>query len=176
MEIWTLEEEAARLKARFNGVNRSAFARENNIKNGHAMIFQHINGARPISRDFALIYAKGFKVPLSEISPRLALEAQEVNNLGAQIELDQKLSTLQDATLQVIKLMESTDDLGRRKAWVAVEEIVNSRKKEQSAQEISGFTKEDFLNEAKKIFHAEIESANEKSSDPSLVHQSPKKH
>lgn len=77
MKILTIEEEAEKLKARFEGVNRAAFAREQRLKGGQAMIYQHINAMRPISLDAALVYAKGFNCPLEEISPRLAKEAMD---------------------------------------------------------------------------------------------------
>jgi hypothetical protein len=77
MKIWTTEEEAERLKARFSKVNRAAFARDHNLKGNQAMIYQHITGRRPISLEAALIYAKGFGCNLEEISPRLALEVTD---------------------------------------------------------------------------------------------------
>lgn len=79
MKIWTTEEEAAKLKARFEGVNRAAFAREYGIKGGQASVYQHINGIRPISLDAAKAYAQGFKVSLAEISPRLAKEVADAS-------------------------------------------------------------------------------------------------
>lgn len=71
-----MEQEAAALRARFDGVNRAAFARQHNLKGGQALIYQHINALRPISLDAAKVYAKGFGVGLEEISPRLALEVR----------------------------------------------------------------------------------------------------
>jgi len=82
MNIWTTEEEAHRLKARFEKINRAKFAREQNLRGGQAMIYQHINGLRPISMEAALIYAKGLGVTLAEISPRLA---QELNSAVKQV-------------------------------------------------------------------------------------------
>ena len=41
MRIWTIEEEAAALRERFQGVNRAAFARDHEVKGGQAMIYQH---------------------------------------------------------------------------------------------------------------------------------------
>ncbi|HSV48342.1 MAG TPA: S24 family peptidase [Ramlibacter sp.] len=61
------------MKLRFKSVpNRAAFAAEHKVPGGAAMIYQHITGRRPISLESARAYANGFKVPLSEISPRLA--------------------------------------------------------------------------------------------------------
>lgn len=79
MKIWTLEQEAENLKARFQGVTRAAFAREHKLKGGQAMIYQHINAMRPIGLDAALVYAKGFGCHLEEISPRLAKEVMEAS-------------------------------------------------------------------------------------------------
>jgi hypothetical protein len=75
MENLIMEQEAAQLAARFRGVNRAAFARDHALKGGQSIIYQHINGLRPISLDAALVYAKAFGCGLEEISPRLAAEA-----------------------------------------------------------------------------------------------------
>ena len=72
-----IEAEASALKKRFQGVNRSKFARDFSVPGGQAMIYQHINAIKPISLEAGLAYAKGFKVPLSEISERLAKSAQK---------------------------------------------------------------------------------------------------
>lgn len=72
MKIWTPEEEAARLAQRFEGVKQAAFAREHAVPGGASMVSQHLKGRRPISLDAATAYARGFGVPLAEISPRLA--------------------------------------------------------------------------------------------------------
>ncbi|WP_419342772.1 S24 family peptidase [Achromobacter sp. PD1] len=77
MKIWTIEEEASALRARFEGVNRAAFARDHEVKGGQAMIYQHITGRRPLNLEAATVYAKGFGCSLAEISPRLAGEAQK---------------------------------------------------------------------------------------------------
>lgn len=74
MSEWTIEEEAAALKKRFEGVNRAAFARDEKFPGGQAMVYQHIRAIRPISLEAALIYARFFGCPLEEISPRLARE------------------------------------------------------------------------------------------------------
>ena len=76
MKILTIEEEAERLKAKFEGVNRAEFARVHEIKGGQSMIYQNITGRRPISMEAAMAYARGFGCTLAEISPRLAKEAQ----------------------------------------------------------------------------------------------------
>jgi hypothetical protein len=80
--MWTIEEEAAALRARFEGVNRAAFARDHEVKGGQAMIYQHITGRRPIGIEAAMAYAEGFGCTLAAISPRLALEAQKAASLS----------------------------------------------------------------------------------------------
>jgi hypothetical protein len=82
MKTWTPEEEAARLAKRFDGLNRAEFARKHHIPGGASMIYQHIQGMRPISMEQAIAYARGFSVPLAEISPRLASVAMDA--LGVQ--------------------------------------------------------------------------------------------
>lgn len=81
MKDWTTEQEAANLRARFEGVNRAAFARDHHLNGGQAMIYQHINGLRRISLDAARVYAKAFGCDLSEISPRLAAEVASAAEL-----------------------------------------------------------------------------------------------
>ncbi|MGZ0105182.1 S24 family peptidase [Achromobacter sp. KK8] len=85
MKIWTIEEEAAALRKRFEGVNRAAFARDHQVKGGQAMIYQHITGRRPISVEAAMAYASGFQCSLEEISPRLAIEAQKAAALSSEV-------------------------------------------------------------------------------------------
>jgi len=74
--IWTQAEEANRLKARFQGLSQATFAREHQLPGGASMLSQHIHNRRPLNLEHALVYAKGFGVPLDEISPRLADEAR----------------------------------------------------------------------------------------------------
>lgn len=87
MKILTEIEEAEELRRRFvelkanEGIGRAEFARKNKLKGGDAIIYQHINALRPISREAAIAYAKGFNCSLEEISPRLALEAMESKDL-----------------------------------------------------------------------------------------------
>lgn len=85
MRIWTIEEEAAALRKRFQGENRAAFARDHEVKGGQAMIYQHITGRRPIGIEAAMAYAAGFNCKLEEISPRLALEAQKAAALSSKM-------------------------------------------------------------------------------------------
>ena len=83
MKIWTQAEEAENLQRLFNqhGVKRTAFARDYKVPGGASMIYQHINGLRPISLSAAHAYATGFKVSLAEVSPRLAEEVMRAQSL-----------------------------------------------------------------------------------------------
>ena len=136
MKIWTPEEEADKLKARFEGVNRAAFAREQAIKGGQVVIYQHIKGVRPISRAAALAYAKGFNVSLSEISPRLAIEAANAVAQGNKTENNHPeidIETIKSAVLpkeieDVIALMLETDEIGKGRILLSAKEIVQVRK------------------------------------------------
>ena len=83
MKIWSKEEEAAQLASKFAGVKRASFAREFEVPGGDALIYQHIRGLRPISRESAMAYAKGFNCSLEEISPRLAKEAKDTAALSS---------------------------------------------------------------------------------------------
>ncbi len=87
MKIWSVEEEAENLRARFQGVNRAAFARDHHVKGGQAMIYQHITGRRPMNLEAATAYAAGFGCNLGEISPRLAAEAGRAAALSAETPL-----------------------------------------------------------------------------------------
>lgn len=84
MTMWTKDQEAEALKRRFEalkrdkGISRAAFARTAGIKGGDSMINQHITGHRPLSKDAAIAYAKGFGCSLHDISPRLASEAEDL--------------------------------------------------------------------------------------------------
>lgn len=65
--------EAKKLSELFKRVrNRAEFARTWKVPGGASMIYQHLNGMKPISLEAALIYSKAFEVPLEEISPRIA--------------------------------------------------------------------------------------------------------
>lgn len=85
-DIWSPEEEASRLERRFEGVNQADFARRHQVPGGASMVSQHIKGRRAIGMEAAIAYAKGFNVPLSEISPRfdqLVRAASPLVNSGA---------------------------------------------------------------------------------------------
>lgn len=85
MNMWTQEEEAKRLHNRFDklktekGIGQAEFARTFGLPGGASMLSQHIKGRRPISLESAVVYARGFGVPLDEISPRLAAEMKNLN-------------------------------------------------------------------------------------------------
>lgn len=64
--------EAAALAERFRNVNQAKFARDHKMPGGASMISQHLAGRRPLALEHALLYAKGFNVPLAAISQRLA--------------------------------------------------------------------------------------------------------
>lgn len=138
MEIWTIEEEAERLKARFDGVNRAKFARDNNMPGGQAMIYQHIRAVRPISLDAARIYAKGFGISIDEISPRLAAEiADAAAYAGAQkthtveesrtaYPVTQKNQELPRYVKDVVEMMLSADDEGQLRAKIAASDALEA--------------------------------------------------
>jgi hypothetical protein len=72
-----VEDEAARLAERFQPtegarVSQAQFAREFDVPGGASMVTQHIKGTRPISFEAAIAYARGFNVPLHQISQRAA--------------------------------------------------------------------------------------------------------
>lgn len=82
-KIWTPAEEAAALMKRFEGVKQAPFAREHGVPGGPSMLSQHIHGRRPMNLEHAIAYARGFNVPLEEISPRLARQAAEAARVTA---------------------------------------------------------------------------------------------
>ena len=54
------------------GRNQAAFARAHGIPGGASMVSQHISGHRPVSLEAAIAYARGFGVPIGQISPDAA--------------------------------------------------------------------------------------------------------
>lgn len=79
-----MQDEGEALKMRFDAIkreqkmSRAEFARRYKVPGGDAMIYQHIQGIKPISLDAALAYAKGFGCALADISQRLANEASKM--------------------------------------------------------------------------------------------------
>lgn len=81
--MWDNDEEARRLKERFDSVkSQAAWARNHKLPGGPSMLSQHIHGRRPINLEAAIIYAAGFGVPLDQISPRLALQQQRAQSVA----------------------------------------------------------------------------------------------
>jgi len=107
MDIWTKKEEASRLEARFKGIKKAEFARKHHLNPSY--MGQHIAGTRPISRSYALAYARAFGVPISEISPRIA---QEVANLADGELLEQ------ERTSYNIHAVDDDEELGDE--WVRI--------------------------------------------------------
>lgn len=71
--------EAKKLSELFKRVkNRAEFARTWKVPGGASMIYQHLNGIKPVSLEAALIYSQAFNVPLEEISPRIAQTYQKI--------------------------------------------------------------------------------------------------
>lgn len=99
MKILTTEDEAASLKARFEGVNRAEFARTHDLKGGQSMIYQNITGRRPISMEAAMAYARGFGCSLEDISPRLAKEAAAA---ARHLESPQALTEILPGAMRVV--------------------------------------------------------------------------
>lgn len=86
-QIWDQDEEAQRLRARFaklkaDGMSQAEFARVHGVPGGASMINQHVMGRRPISLEAGTAYARGFGVPLEEISPRLARDLAAMTALA----------------------------------------------------------------------------------------------
>ena len=52
--------------------NRAQWARDHRFPGGQAMIYQHIQGLKPISLEAATIYANFFKLPLATFNPAAA--------------------------------------------------------------------------------------------------------
>lgn len=84
-EIWTQEEEANRLRARFEllksekDMGQAEFARVHKVPGGASLLSQHILNRRPINLGAATAYAKGFDCSIGDISPRLAKEVAEAS-------------------------------------------------------------------------------------------------
>lgn len=86
---WTQEEEADRLRARFDalkaekGIGQAEFARVNKVPGGPSLLSQHIKNRRPINLEAATAYAKGFGCTLAEISPRLSMEVASASSISS---------------------------------------------------------------------------------------------
>lgn len=137
MEIWTMEEEARRLKDRFKGINRAKFARDHNVPGDQAMIYQHIQAIRPMSLEAARVYAKGFGVPIDEISPRVAAEIEataayaeqeihKVEESRTAYPVAQKNQELPRYVKDVVEMMLATDDEGQLRAKIAASDALEA--------------------------------------------------
>lgn len=132
MKIWTQQEEADHLNQRFTASKtaKSSFAKLHGIKGGAAMIYQHTRGLRPLNLEAAMAYARGFGVPLEEISPRLALIAAESNTVmspegaAAAKEINEVRSTYPLQVQQVIEMMMNTDEEGRDRIKLGVSDTL----------------------------------------------------
>lgn len=80
-----IDKEATALRDRFASIkgrmSRAEFARQFKVPGGDSMIYQNIKALKPISREAALAYAKGFGCSLDDISPRLAKEARTSSSM-----------------------------------------------------------------------------------------------
>ena len=93
-----MNDEGENLRKRFDGlkrekgISRAAFAKMNRIKGGDAMIYQHLNGLKPISLEAGMAYAKGFGCKLEDISERLTSEVKAISDdLSQNVNLGLKL-------------------------------------------------------------------------------------
>lgn len=92
----TKEAEASALKALFRErvtASQAAFGREYGIGSG-AMVWQYLNGNRPLSLVVALRFAKGLGVPIAEFSKRLAAEANVMRELLSELSQSQAANTV----------------------------------------------------------------------------------
>ena len=99
MDEKTRLQEAANLSSRLKDLNVAKFAREFKVPGGASMIYQHATGRRAISLEAGLIYARGLKCALEDISPRLAAFAQNVRNSTEDIPLQTRTLSPQDLML-----------------------------------------------------------------------------
>ena len=127
MKIWTQEEEAENLKKLFTGVNRSEFAREHGIN--HNIIYQQMRGIRPIGMKNALMYADFFNIPLENVSPRLALEAENVRQVRG------NAATPTDSdTKELLSLFEGLDPRGKKRVLLAVYDAIDAHNTNSNSQ------------------------------------------
>ena len=83
-----MEQEAEALHKRFDdlkastGMGQAEFARKYDIPGGPSMVSQHIKGRRPMNLEAGAAYARGFGVPLEQISARLARELMKASDVA----------------------------------------------------------------------------------------------
>ena len=154
MKIWTQQEEAERLTARFaeSKVTQKAFAEAFGVKGGAAMIYQHTRGLRPMNLEAATAYARGFGVALEEISPRLAALAAESNTVlsaegaAAAKERSEEKQSLPPNVQAVVDMMMRTDDEGRMRIKIGVSDILfNYNKLQQERKYALGILPADLI-------------------------------
>jgi hypothetical protein len=110
-KVWGIQEEAARLTARFQGINRAAFAREHKLKGGAAMIYQHIRGLRPISLEAAQVYAQAFHCKIEDISQRIAQQIQGAVDINRRVAAPIAEYAVDTITIPSLKLTSGADTL-----------------------------------------------------------------
>lgn len=131
--IWTPEQEAEKLAERFKTLNKAAFAREHQVPGGASMLNQHTKGHRPIGLEAAIAYARGFKVPLEEISPRLALQVRQALELSGD-EAPQVPPTVEACVKSLAAELMSVSAITRRAAGQLLAGLAESP---ESADEIA---------------------------------------
>lgn len=88
VKVLTMEQEAAALHKRFDdlkastGMGQAEFARKFAIPGGPSMVSQHIKGRRPMNLEAGAAYARGFGVPLEDISARLSRELMKAADVA----------------------------------------------------------------------------------------------
>lgn len=101
-EIWTQEEEANRLRARFErlksekDMGQAEFARIHKVPGGASLLSQHILNRRPINLGAATAYANGFGCSIGDISPRLAKEVAQASLISPAAQAGHQLSAITD--------------------------------------------------------------------------------
>lgn len=80
------DQEARTLQELFaapGALRKGEFAARYRVPGGASMVSQHLAGHRPMSVDAVIAYARGFGVPIRQISPRVAsLVAEAASMLG----------------------------------------------------------------------------------------------
>lgn len=94
-------------------VSQAAFARAAGIPGGPSMLSQHMSGHRPIGLDAGIAYARGLRVSLREISPRLAdllTEASGLTTGGGQPQATQPPPTIDEALQVVLQALDACQE------------------------------------------------------------------
>lgn len=137
----SIQQEAEALAILFRDVpNKAAFAREFKVPGGPSMISQHLSGHRPMNIAAATAYARGFGVPISRISKRLATLVQGAQDVATTSEVtghnnedERLLGALKDWRLQASTRSQAVIDrlcvLAQKNAlreedWQLIEQLV----------------------------------------------------